>query len=175
MSYELIKQKIRTIPDFPKKGIMFRDVTTLIKDAEGFKAVIDAFAQRYADKKIDVVVGIESRGFIVGAPLAYKLGVGFVPARKAGKLPAETESVEYDLEYGKDKIEMHKDAIQKGSNVLIVDDLIATGGTLSAACKLVEKLGGKIVECACIVDLPELKGKEKLNRPVFSLVEFEGE
>ncbi len=175
MSHELIKQKIRTIPDFPKKGIMFRDVTTLLKDPEGFKLVIDAFAQRYSDKKIDVVVGIESRGFIVGAPLAYSLGVGFVPARKAGKLPAEVERVEYDLEYGKDKMEMHKDAIKKGDNVLVTDDLIATGGTLCAACKLVEKLGGKIVECACIVDLPELKGKEKVNYPVFSLVEFEGE
>ena len=175
MSHELIKQKIRTIPDFPKKGIMFRDVTTLLKDPEGFKLVIDAFAQRYSDKKIDVVVGIESRGFIVGAPLAYSLGVGFVPARKAGKLPAEVEQVEYDLEYGKDKMEMHKDAIQKGANVLIVDDLIATAGTLCAACKLVEKLGGKIVECACIVNLPELKGKEKVSYPVFSLVEFEGE
>ncbi len=175
MPHELIKQKIRTIPDFPKKGIMFRDVTTLLKDAEGFKLVIDAFTERYSKQKIDVVVGIESRGFIVGAPLAHRLGVGFVPVRKAGKLPAEVEQVEYDLEYGKDKVEIHKDAIQKDSNVLVVDDLLATGGTFSAACKLVEKLGGKIVECACIVDLPELKGKEKLNKPVFSLVEFEGE
>jgi adenine phosphoribosyltransferase len=178
MPHELIKQKIRTIPDFPKKGIMFRDVTTLLKDAEGFKLVIDAFTERYSKQKIDVVVGIESRGFIVGAPLAHRLGVGFVPARKAGKLPAEVEQVEYDLEYGKDKIEMHKDAIQKGANVLVVDDLIATAGTLGATINLINKLGGQIVECAVIIELPSLHGRKKIEtqgHKLFSLVEFEGD
>ncbi len=170
-----IKSRIRTVPHWPKEGIMFRDITTLLKDPQGFKETIDLLHKRYADKKIDIVIGIESRGFIFGAPLAYLLGCGFVPIRKPGKLPAECESEEYTLEYGKDKIEIHKDAIKKGDRVLIVDDLIATAGTASAARNLVKKLGGEIVECAFIVELIDLKGRDKLKgENVYSIVEFEG-
>ena len=175
---KLIKSKIRTIPHWPKQGVMFRDITTLLKDKEGFNHMIDLFVQRYKDKKIDVVAGIESRGFITGAVLAHRLGVGFVLIRKPGKLPAETVSEEYQLEYGKDKIEIHKDAIEKGNKVLLVDDLIATGGTALAACNLIKKLGGEVVEASFIVDLPDLGGKRKLESAgykVFNLVEFEGE
>ena len=173
---DIIKSKIRTIPDFPKKGIMFRDLTTLLKDKEGMKITTDILYNKYKDANIDLVAGIESRGFVFGAILANKLSCGFVPIRKKGKLPYETESQEYDLEYGKDSIEIHKDAIQPGQKVLLVDDLIATGGTASASCKLIEKLGGKIIECVFIVELPELKGREKLaNYNIFSLVNFEGE
>ena len=174
----IVKSKIRTIPHWPKKGIMFRDITTLLKDKEGFKHMIELFVERYKDMKIDVIAGIESRGFITGSVLAHRLGVGFVPIRKPGKLPAETVSEEYELEYGKDKIEIHKDAIQKGSKVLLVDDLVATAGTASAAANLIQKLGGEIVECSFIVELPDLHGREKLEKKglkVFSLVEFEGE
>ncbi len=173
---ESIKSKIRTIPDWPKKNIMFRDITTLLKSPDGLKETVDLLYSRYADKKIDKVVGIESRGFILAAPLAYRLGCGFVPVRKPGKLPAECESEEYSLEYGKDKIEIHKDAISKGDKVLIVDDLLATGGTMNAARNLVKKLQGDIVECACVVELPELKGREKIKgEKIFSIVKFEGE
>ena len=173
---ESIKSKIRTIPDWPKKNIMFRDITTLLKSPDGLKETVDLLYNRYADKKIDKVVGIESRGFILAAPLAYRLGCGFVPVRKPGKLPAECESEEYSLEYGKDKIEIHKDAINKGDKVLIVDDLLATGGTMNAARNLVKKLHGDIVECACVVELPELKGREKIKgEKIFSIVKFEGE
>ena len=172
---EHIKSKIRTIPNFPKQGIMFRDITTLLKDPQGFQDVINAFKERYKSQKIDVIAGIEARGFIIGGALAKELGVGFVPLRKKGKLPHQVHRIEYDLEYGKDVLEIHQDAIKSGDRVLITDDLIATGGTAKAACDLIEKIGGKIVECAFIIDLPELKGKEKLNRPVFALVEFEGE
>lgn len=174
---ESIKSKIRTVPDWPRKGIMFRDVTTLFKDAKGIKEVINKLTDRYKDKKIDVIAGIESRGFIVGSALAYSLGVSFVLIRKKGKLPAEKISEEYDLEYGTDVMEIHKDSFKKGSNVLIVDDLLATGGTMLAATKLVERLGGKVVECCFVVDLPELGGKKKLESSgfnVFNLVEFEG-
>jgi adenine phosphoribosyltransferase len=173
---ENIRSKIRTIPNWPKEGIMFRDITTLLKDPDGFKETIDLLHKRYLDKKIDKVVGIESRGFILGAPLAYLLGVGFIPVRKPGKLPAEVVSEEYTLEYGKDKIEIHKDAIDKGDRILIVDDLIATGGTIAAAKNLIKKLGGDIVECAFIVELTDLKGRDKLKgEKIFSVVEFEGE
>ena len=141
-----IKDKIRTIPDFPKQGILFRDITTLFKDKEGIKKVAEIFYDRYKDKKIDVIVGIESRGFIIGGILAEKLNVGFVPIRKKGKLPAEVETQAYSLEYGSDTIEIHKDAIQKGQRVLLIDDLIATGGTALASCKLIEKLGGEVIE-----------------------------
>lgn len=171
-----IKQKIRTIPNFPKEGIMFRDITTLLKDAKGFNEVIKVLYQKYKNEDIDIVAGIESRGFIIGGALAYKLKKGFVPIRKKGKLPAAVHREEYDLEYGKDVIEMHLDAIKKGDKVLLIDDLIATGGTALAACKLIEKAKGQVCECAFVVDLPELKGKEKLKpRKVFTLVEFEGE
>ena len=173
---ESIKSKIRTIPDWPKKNIMFRDITTLLKSPDGLKETVDLLYSRYADKKIDKVVGIESRGFILAAPLAYRLGCGFVPVRKPGKLPAECESEEYSLEYGKDKIEIHKDAINKGDKVLIVDDLLATGGTMNAARNLVKKLEGEIVECAFVVELPDLKGREKIKgENIFSIVKFEGE
>ena len=172
---EFIKDKIRTIPNFPKQGIMFRDITTLLKDKEGFNKLIEIFEKRYKDKKIDVVAGIESRGFILAGILASRLNASFVPIRKKGKLPAETISEKYELEYGTDTIEIHKDAIQPGQNILLVDDLIATGGTALASCKLIERLGGKIYEIAFIIDLPDLKGKQKLSRyNVFTLVEFEG-
>jgi adenine phosphoribosyltransferase len=173
-----IKSKIRTIPNWPKQGVMFRDITTLLQDAPTFNHTIELLLERYKDKQIDVVAGIESRGFIIGAILAHRLDRGFVPIRKKGKLPYETESEEYELEYGKDTIEIHKDAINEGDKVLIVDDLIATGGTAMAACKLIKKCGGELVEFCVIIDLPELGGKKKLERagyPVFSLVEFEGE
>lgn len=171
---EYIKSKIRTIPDFPKPGIMFRDITTLLKDREGMKKVVDIFCKRYKDKKLDVIVGIESRGFIIGAILADRLGIGFVPIRKKGKLPAETVAQEYELEYGTDLVEIHKDAIEPGDNVLLIDDLVATSGTAMAGCKLIQKLGGNIVECAFMVELEELGGRKKLEDhgySVFSIVD----
>lgn len=175
-----IKSRIRTIPDHPKKGIMFRDITTLLKDPVGFRLVIDSFTQRYIGgaMNFDVIVGIESRGFIIGGALSYALGKGFVPIRKAGKLPAEKISHEYELEYGTDKIEIHKDAIAKGTKVLLVDDLLATGGTALASAALIEKLGGIVTEMAFIVSLPEVGGYKKLQEKkykVFALTEFEGE
>jgi len=173
-----IKKKIRTIPHFPKEGIMFRDITTLLQDGQGLKDVVEAFVERYRDSKIDVVAGIDARGFIIGGVLAHELGVGFVPIRKKGKLPYETESVSYELEYGTNTIEIHTDAVKEGENVLLVDDLLATGGTAHGACQLIENLGGKIVEVAFIVDLPEVGGRKKLTDAgynIFSLVEFEGE
>jgi adenine phosphoribosyltransferase len=175
-----IKSKIRTIPDYPKKGIMFRDITTLIKDPVGFRLIIDSLAQRYihANFQFDTIVGIESRGFIIGAALSYALGKGFIPIRKKGKLPAEVESQEYALEYGTDRIEIHKDALKKGERVILVDDLLATGGTALAAAALVEKIGGVVVEMAFIVDLPEVGGRKKLidkGYKIFCLTEFEGE
>ena len=173
---KLIKQKIRTIPNFPKPGIMFRDITTLLKDSEGMKKVIEILYNRYKDMNIGIVAGIESRGFIIGGILADKLNVGFVPIRKKGKLPGEIERQEYFLEYGMDTIEIHKDAIQQGQKVLIIDDLLATGGTGFASCQLIEKVGGKVVECAFIVELPDLRGRERLlDYSVFSIVKFEGD
>lgn len=169
---------IRTVPDWPKKGIMFRDITTLLKDPKGMRKVIDLFVHRYCDQDFDKIAAIESRGFVLGGALAHQLGKGLVLLRKKGKLPAETVSHEYELEYGKDTIEVHKDAINPGDNVLIIDDLLASGGTMGAACALVEKLGGKIHECAFVVDLPEVGGRKKLENKgykVFTLVEFEGE
>jgi len=173
-----IKSRIRTVPHYPHQGIMFRDITTLLKDPVGLRATVDELVRRYQDVKIDKVAGIESRGFIVGAPLAYALGKGFIPIRKKGKLPAETIGHDYQLEYGTDRIEIHTDAIAKGEKVLLVDDLIATGGTAEAACKLIDKMGGKIVECCFIIDLPDIGGKarlEKLGHKVFALCEFEGD
>ena len=173
---DFIKSKIRAIPDFPKPGIIFRDITTLLNDPEGRNKVIEILYNRYKDKNIDAVAGIESRGFIIGSILADKLGVCFVPIRKKGKLPYEVVSEEYDLEYGKDSIEVHKDAISFGQKVLIVDDLIATGGTAVAACNLIEKLGGEIVECTFVIGLPDLKGHERLKKwGCFSVVDFEGD
>ena len=173
-----IKDKIRTIPDFPKKGIQFRDITTLLKDPAGLKDTIDLIADRYRGGGIDVVVGIEARGFILGSAVAYTLGVGFVPVRKKGKLPGKTARLEYDLEYGKDEIEIHLDALKKGDRVLLLDDLLATGGTSLAAAKLVEKLDAKVVEIAYIVDLPDIGGRARLEKEgsrIFTLCEFEGD
>jgi len=169
---EFIKGKIRTIPNFPKPGVIYRDITTLFKDTEAMKKVIEIFYNRYKDQQIDVVAGIESRGFIIGGILAEKLNASFVPIRKKGKLPAETETQEYSLEYGTDTVEIHKDAIRLGQKVLIIDDLIATGGTVAASCKLIERLGGRIQECGFIIELIYLRGREKLDYPVFSIVEF---
>ncbi|MWV54385.1 adenine phosphoribosyltransferase [Chlorobium phaeovibrioides] len=175
-----IKSRIRAIPDYPKKGIMFRDITTLIKDPAGFRLVIDGLTQRYLENGVDfdVVVGVEARGFILGSALAYTLGKGFVPVRKPGKLPADVVSQEYELEYGTDKVEIHLDAILPGTRVLLVDDLLATGGTALAAAALVEKVGGVVAEMAFIVNLPDIGGERKIldkGYRVFSLTEFEGE
>ena len=173
---KLIKDSIRIIPDFPKQGIMFRDITPLMKNPEVFEKVIDIFFKRYKDKDIEVVAGIESRGFIFGSVLAHKLHKKFVPVRKPGKLPSETEKEEYELEYGKDAVEIHKDSINPGDKVLIVDDLIATGGTAEAACKLVGRLGGEIVEAAFVIELTDLRGREKLkDYRIFSIVKSEGD
>lgn len=176
MDDEGLKNSIRTIPDFPKKGIMYRDITTVLQDKDAFKYAMDKFYERYKDMDIDIVVGIESRGFIFGATLAYLLGCSFVPARKEGKLPHKTLKQEFALEYGTAVIEIHEDGISQGQKVLIVDDLIATAGTALAAIKLVEMLGGEVVECAFLVELIDLKGREKLKGyKAFSLIEFEGE
>jgi adenine phosphoribosyltransferase len=173
-----IESKIRAVPDYPKKGIMFRDITTLLKDSVGLKDTLDSFVARYKTMAIDKVAGIESRGFILGAPLAYLLGVGFVPVRKTGKLPAETVGVDYQLEYGSDRLEMHTDSLLPGEKVLLVDDLVATGGTASASAKLIEQLGGEVLETCFIVDLPDLGGSKllrDLGYNTFSLCEFEGD
>jgi len=173
-----IKSRIRTVPHYPKPGIMFRDITTLLKDPIGLRMTIDELLRRYKDVEIDKIAGIESRGFILGAPLAYALGKGFVPIRKQGKLPAETIGHDYELEYGTDRIEIHTDAIGAGEKVLLVDDLIATGGTAEAACTLIKKMGGEIVECCFMVDLPDIGGRERLEKMgqrVFALCEFEGD
>ena len=160
---EELKKKIREVPDFPSPGILFYDLTTLLKDSESLRTVIDLMTQEYRDREIDQVVAIESRGFIFGPALAYNLQAGFVPVRKKGRLPAQTISASYDLEYGQDVLEMHTDAIQKGRRVLIVDDLIATGGTAAATTQLVHQLGGEIIGLAFIVELEFLKGREKLD------------
>ena len=175
---ERVKSKIRTVPNWPKPGIMFRDITTLLQDAPTFNHTIELLLERYKDKQIDVVAGIESRGFIIGSILAHRLDRGFVPIRKKGKLPYETESEEYELEYGTDTIEIHKDAILEGQKVLLVDDLVASAGTSLAACKLINKIGGEVVECCFIIELTDLHGREKLEKKgysVYSLVQFEGE
>ncbi|MCD8024777.1 MAG: adenine phosphoribosyltransferase [Candidatus Gastranaerophilales bacterium] len=158
---QFIKDSIRSVPDYPKKGILFRDITTAIKDPVVMKKIIDTIANEFRDDKIDYVAGIESRGFIFGMPVAYCLNCGFVPIRKPNKLPMETYSVEYSLEYGTDRIEMHKDAIEKGKRVLLIDDLLATGGTASAACELVKK-AGTLAGIAFVLELSDLKGREKL-------------
>ena len=176
MSIETIKSKIRTVPDWPKKGIMFRDITTLIKDPAGLRDACTALADHYRTTPIDIVAGIESRGFIFGTVAALLLNKGFIPFRKPGKLPAKTVKQEYSLEYGTDTIEVHEDAIGKGTRVLVVDDLIATGGTVKAACQLIEKLGGVVAGCAFVVELPDLGGRKKLaGYDVFALTEFEGD
>ncbi|MCI0705883.1 MAG: adenine phosphoribosyltransferase [Ignavibacteriae bacterium] len=173
--HELAKA-IRDVPDFPKKGIVFKDITTLLQNPEAFRKALNIFYERYKDEKITKIAGVESRGFIFGAALASKLGVGFVPIRKKGKLPAERIKEEYVLEYGTDSIEIHTDAIHKGERVLIHDDLLATGGTIQAGCKLVERLGGEIVSLAFLVELTFLKGRDKLHRyDVFSIIQYDSE
>jgi len=167
------KERIRVIIDFPEKGIRFKDITTLLKDGAAFHQAIDELAQPFKEQGIDLVVGPEARGFAVGAPVAYALGVGFVPVRKPGKLPGETLNYQYSLEYGKDMLEIHKDAIMPGQKVLIVDDLLATGGTTQAVIKMIEQLGGEVKGLAFMIELSYLKGKQKLgDYPVFSLVQY---
>jgi adenine phosphoribosyltransferase len=171
-----LKDKIRTIPNFPIEGIIFRDITTLMQDGESFREACEILYLRYKNENLNKIVGIDARGFVFAAVLAYKLGIGIVPVRKKGKLPYKTISEKYDLEYGTAEVEIHEDSIKPGERVVIVDDLIATGGTIAAAAKLVEKLGGEIVECAFVVELPDLKGREMIkDYKVFAIVEFEGE
>ena len=168
-----LKKYIRDVPDFPKKGIIFKDITTLLKRGEIFKEVIDTFAERYKASILDSIVSVEARGFIMGSALAYKLGTGIIPVRKKGKLPYKTESITYNLEYGTDTLEIHKDAINPKDRVLIIDDLLATGGTISAAAQLVEKQGGEIVEIAFLIELAFLNGRDKLKKyDVFSLIQY---
>lgn len=168
-----LKNYIRNIQDYPKEGILFRDITTLLKDKDAFKFAIDAMAKQVEDKKIDYIVGAESRGFLIGSALAYRLNCGFVPVRKKGKLPCKTISEEYALEYGTDSLYMHEDAINKGANVLIVDDLIATGGTALAIMKMVERLGGNIVGSSFLIELKELNGRKDIGKyPVNVLIEY---
>ncbi len=172
-----VKDYIRTIVDFPHEGIMFRDVTTLFADPRGFRMAVDQMLHPFAGQRIDKVVGLEARGFILGGAIAHQLGTGFVPVRKKGKLPGRTISAEYTLEYGEAIVEIHEDAIAAGETILIVDDLLATGGTAAAGIDLVERLGGKIIGCAFIIDLPELGGRkklEKLGMDVHALCAFEG-
>ncbi len=170
---EQLKNIIRDVPDFPKEGIVFKDITTLLADAKSFQRVIDIMAHRYIDREIDLVLGVEARGFIMGSALAYKLGKGVILVRKPGKLPYKTFSTSYDLEYGTDELHIHQDAIKKGQKVLIADDLLATGGTVEAVIKLIENMGGEIVECAFLAELEFLKGKDKLKpHDVYSLLKF---
>ena len=169
-----LKTLIRSVPDFPKPGILFYDITTVLKDKSGFAELIDAFAQHYIDKQVDLVLGIEARGFIFGPALAYRLNAGFVPVRKPGKLPAETLTIKYDLEYGSDSLQIHKDAVKPGQRVIIVDDLLATGGTMLATSNLVKELGGEIVGVTVAVELDFLKGREKFpDIDVFSLIHYD--
>ena len=169
-----LKAKLRVIPDWPRKGVNFIDITTLLKDATSFRYVIDALTEHFSRKKIDSVVGIEARGFAIGAPVAYKLGVGFIPARKKGKLPFKKLSMEYSLEYGTELVEMHRDSIKKGQQIAVVDDLLATGGTAEATVRLVEKMGGKVAGLAFLVELDFLKGRKKLEKyDLISLVHYE--
>ncbi|MEM1302271.1 MAG: adenine phosphoribosyltransferase [Pseudomonadota bacterium] len=176
-AYATVRDYIRTIPDFPHAGIMFRDVTTLFADPRGLRMAVDQLLHPYAGARIDKVVGLEARGFILGGAVAHQLSVGFVPVRKAGKLPGKVISEAYELEYGRAVVELHDDAIAPGEQVLVVDDLLATGGTAEAGIKLIERLGGEIVSCSFIVDLPELGGRKKLEAmgmDVHTICEFEG-
>jgi len=173
MSVNDLKSRIREIPNFPKPGVLFRDITPLLADGQAFSQAIDYIGERYLDKKVDVVVGVEARGFIMGAALAYKLGAGNILIRKPGKLPFKTHRTTYALEYGSDTLEIHQDALKAGQRVLIADDLLATGGTVSAAVNLVTHLGGEIVELAFLIELLDLKGREKLkDHSVFSLLQY---
>lgn len=171
-----LKDTIRSIPGWPIEGVIFRDITTLMQNPAAYKEACDVFFNRYKDMDIDKVVGIDARGFVFGAVLAYHLNIGFVPVRKKGKLPYNTISTSYTLEYGENVVEMHEDSIVDGEKVVIIDDLIATGGTIEAAVKLVKQLGGEVVECGFIVELPDLKGREKIkDEKIFAICEFEGE
>jgi len=171
-----LKETIRSIPDWPIKGVIFRDLTTLMQHPQAYRQACDLFFDRYKDWDIDKIVGIDARGFVFGAVLAYQLNVGFVPVRKKGKLPFKTVSAEYSLEYGTNTVEMHADAIAQGEKVVIIDDLIATGGTIEAAVKLVKTLGAEILECGFVVELPDLKGREKIkDQKIFTMCDFEGE
>jgi adenine phosphoribosyltransferase len=171
-----LKGLIRSIPDFPKPGIEFRDLTTLFLDAKGFRQTVEALASPFRNNGVDMVVGVESRGFILAAPVAISLGIGFVPIRKEGKLPGQTIGVAYTLEYGEDRLEIHSDALRKGMRVLLVDDLLATGGTMEAACKLVNHFGCEVVGCSFVVELTDLKGRDKLKpHPVYSVLSYEGD
>lgn len=172
MTVEELQKKIRDVPDFPKKGIVFKDITPLLADPQAFSSAIDLIAENYKDKKVDLVLGAEARGFIIGGALAYKLSVGFIPARKPGKLPFSVTSVKYALEYGFDSLEMHDDAITKGHNVLIVDDVLATGGTAAAKVDLVRKIGGNIVGAAFLIELTFLNGAQKIDTDIFSLIKY---
>ena len=175
MKRENLADYVLSIPDFPEKGIIFRDITSLIQDPDGLKDSVDGLIHSLEGLDFDLVIGLESRGFIFGSAIAYEMDKGFVPVGKKGKLPRETVSVAYDLEYGRAEVEIHKDAIQKGTRVVIVDDLIATGGTLEAACKLVEMLGGEVVKISVVMELAGLKGREKLKGyPLESLIRYEG-
>ena len=168
-----LKSTIREIPNFPKEGIGFKDITTLLKDGEAFKYAVDEMVKDLQDKKVDVIVGPEARGFLMGTPVAYAMGIGFVPVRKPGKLPGQTESYDYGLEYGTDTLEIHKDAIKPGQRVAIVDDLLATGGTMEAAAKLIEKLGGEVVSMQFLIELEFLNGKENLSQyDINSLIKY---
>ena len=173
-----IKSRIRTIPDYPKPGILFRDVTTLLGDAHGFRKAVDELVQPFTGSRIDKVAGIEARGFILGGAVAHQLGVGFVPVRKKGKLPWTTLGQDYELEYGSDRVEMHADAIGEGEKVLLIDDLVATGGTAEATIRLIEQAGGEVVGCSFVIELPDLGGRkrlEELGYEVLALCAFEGE
>ena len=173
---EYIKSKVRSIPDWPIEGVIFRDITTLLLDPKAHREISTIFYNRYADQNVDKIVGIDARGFLFGSVLAYKLDIGFIPIRKKGKLPYKTIGESYTLEYGEETVEIHEDALSSGERVVIIDDLIATGGTVAAAVSLVRKLGAEIIECAFVLELPDLKGREKLgNQKIFSIVEFEGE
>jgi len=168
------KQHIRIIEDFPKPGIRFKDITTLLKDGAVFKQAIEQLKHQVQHLEVDIIAGPEARGFVIGAPLSYAMGIGFVPIRKSGKLPAETVEAEYDLEYGKDRLAIHKDAIQPGQRVLVADDLLATGGTISTTIQIIRQLGGEVVGAAFLIELAYLSGREKLeNVDVFSLVKYE--
>lgn len=170
---ENLKKLIRDVPDFPKKGIVFKDITPLLQDPKGLKAAVEAISQHYKGKKIDVVVGAEARGFILAPTVAFNLGAGFVPVRKPGKLPYKKITESYALEYGTDTLEMHKDGIKKGQNVLMVDDLLATGGTMAACCKMVESLGGNIAGCAFLIELAFLNGNKALSKyDIFSVIKY---
>ena len=173
-----LRDRIRTIPDYPKKGILFRDITTLLQDPYGFRKLVDNLVQPFAGKGVSAVAGIEARGFIIGGAVAHQLSCGFIPVRKKGKLPWETIGVDYQLEYGSDRVEIHTDAVTRGQNVLLVDDLIATGGTAAAAIQLLREAGANLVGCSFVIDLPDLGGADRIRAlgvPVQTLVAFEGE